>query len=249
MNAPLLVLAVLAVGVLHTMVPDHWVPIALVARHHGWTRGQTIRAAIGAGSGHVISTLLIGLVVWYAGVAFAARFGGDLNVVSGLALIGFGLWIGISALFELAAERREASPLLHHRHAHAHAGGLVHSHVHGHDAATAHDVEPDVDAHPPMHEHEHPTSRRTALLLVLGSSPMVEGIPAFFAAARYGLGLIVLMSVVFAAATIVTYAVLCAYSAERLAGISVGPLERYGEALSGGVIALIGLVFLAWPLL
>jgi hypothetical protein len=33
---------------------------------------------------------------------------------------------------------------------------------------------------------------RTLLLLILGSSPMVEGIPAFFAASRYGVALIML---------------------------------------------------------
>ena len=44
---------------------------------------------------------------------------------------------------------------------------------------------------------------RTALLLILGSSPMVEGIPAFFAASRYGVALLVLMAVVFAASTII----------------------------------------------
>jgi nickel/cobalt transporter (NicO) family protein len=29
-----------------------------------------------------------------------------------------------------------------------------------------------------------------ALLLILGSSPMIEGIPAFFAAGQYGIGLL-----------------------------------------------------------
>jgi hypothetical protein len=47
------------------------------------------------------------------------------------------------------------------------------------------------------HHHDAPkTWSRTALLLILGSSPMVEGIPAFFAAGRYGFGLIATMSAV-----------------------------------------------------
>ena len=58
--------------------------------------------------------------------------------------------------------------------------------------------------------HKHRASARTALLLILGSSPMVEGIPAFFAASRYGVALLVLMAVVFAASTIIiTYVALC----------------------------------------
>src|ERR1700730_10046352 len=70
----LLVAAVATVGVLHTIVPDHWVPIALIARQRGWSKSETARAALQAGIGHVLSTLLIALVVWLAGVAFAQRF-------------------------------------------------------------------------------------------------------------------------------------------------------------------------------
>jgi hypothetical protein len=38
---------------------------------------------------------------------------------------------------------------------------------------------------------------------------MIEGIPAFFAASRYGAALIVFMAIVFAASTIATYVALC----------------------------------------
>ena len=36
-EALFLVAAVAGVGVLHTIVPDHWVPIALIARQRGWS--------------------------------------------------------------------------------------------------------------------------------------------------------------------------------------------------------------------
>ncbi len=55
----LLIGAVAAVGVLHTVVPDHWVPITLLARQHGWSRRETARNAFVAGTGHVVSTLII----------------------------------------------------------------------------------------------------------------------------------------------------------------------------------------------
>src|SRR5450631_3746141 len=91
--APQLVLvgAVAAVGVLHTLVPDHWLPITLIARQRRWSRAETARAALGAGTGHVVSTLLIGLAVWLAGVAFATHFGTLVSLVSSIALIGFGV--------------------------------------------------------------------------------------------------------------------------------------------------------------
>jgi nickel/cobalt transporter (NicO) family protein len=330
----LLVGAVAAVGVLHTIVPDHWVPITLIARQRGWSKAETARVALKAGTGHVLSTLAIALVIWIAGVEVAARFGHWVDTIASAALVGFGAWIAIGAWRDL------------HRgvgHGHSHGPGHGHSHdfsplhatsaVHGpelHKIATDHgEVElsifetgvpprfrltgdfgesvvletrrddgsrqtfafknrgkfwESIEAIPEPHQfvvsltldhdghahrysaqfsehahthgghgHDHPqpneTKNRTALLLILGSSPMVEGIPAFFAASKYGVGLIILMSAVFAATTIATYMVLCVYSTAGLQRVSLGPIERYGEVLSGGFIALVGLTFWLWPLL
>ncbi len=203
-EALLLVFAVIAVGILHTLVPDHWVPITLLARARGWTRAQAARAAFGAGLGHTLSTLAIGVLVWVAGVAFAARFGNLLSILSGVALIVFGGWIAIGGWREL----------------------------HAHDSND-------------RHEQRHDSSgSRTSLMLILGSSPMVEGIPAFFAAAKFGPGLIALMSVCFAMSTIATYVALCTLSGAALERLHLGPLERYGEVLSGAIIALVGIVFI-----
>jgi hypothetical protein len=84
---------------------------------------------------------------------------------------------------------------------------------------------------------------RTALLLILGSSPMAEGIPAFFAAGRYGICLIILMALMFAASTVATYMVLCIVSTAGLQRVRLGAVERYGEVISGALIMLIGAVF------
>lgn len=208
----LLVGAVGTVGVLHTMVPDHWAPITLLARQRGWSRQQTARAALGAGTGHVLSTLLLGLIVWGAGVAVAAKFGQWIEIVSSVALISFGLWIAFSGWREMTAERD-------------------HEHVHSHGHADSHD------------HHPAAKGQRAALLLIVGSSPMIEGLPAFFAAGKYGVGLIVIMSLVFAAATIATYVALCLGSVVGLERVSLGQLEKYGEVLSGLFIAMVGVAF------
>jgi ABC-type nickel/cobalt efflux system permease component RcnA len=329
----LLVGAVAGVGVLHTIVPDHWAPIALVARQRGWTKAETGRAALKAGTGHVLSTLAIALIVWIAGVAFAQRFGHWVDIASSMALIGFGGWIAISSLLEMRGSGGHGHS---HGYAHAHfplaSGDAVHGPEpqtietgHGRlslsifeagvppcfrlsgtndDTITVKTTRDDgsqqtfamkdwgrywesVDTIPEPHQfsitittghegHSHSyatrftehTHRRdghahgaevqsglpkisssTALLLILGSSPMVEGIPAFFAAGKYGVGLIAIMSVVFAIATIVTYVALCVYSTVGLQRVSLGPLERYGEVLSGVFIALVGVVFWVWPVL
>src|SRR3974390_454445 len=118
----LLVGAVAVVGVLHTLVPDHWVPITLIARQRGWSKAETARVAFRAAVGHVLSTLAIALVVWVAGVAVATRFGHWVDTGASLALIGFGGWIAAAAWLELRGHGR-------HGHAHGHShGGLSLSH-------------------------------------------------------------------------------------------------------------------------
>lgn len=346
----LLVGVVATVGVLHTVVPDHWVPITLIARQRGWTRAETARAAFKAGLGHVLSTLAIALVVWIAGVAVATRFGQWVDTIASLALMGFGGWIAIGAWRDLHGGGGHG-----HSHGHSHGHGHSHdfSHLHGaaddaihgpelqriatehgtvelsihetgapprfrltgnfgdvvvvetlredgsrqifefthrgafwesvdeipepHQFSATVTIDHDGHAHSyPVqftehahaheghahshedHSHAHDAGAkarddkarsRTALLLILGSSPMLEGIPAFFAASKYGPWLIVLMSLVFGAATIATYMVLCVYSTAGLQRVRLGPLERYGEVLSGAFIAVVGLAFWIWPVI
>jgi ABC-type nickel/cobalt efflux system permease component RcnA len=212
----LLIGAVAVVGVLHTIVPDHWLPIVLMARQRAWSKAETARVALQAGSGHVLSTLVIAFLVWMAGVAAARRTGAAIDTASSLALIGFGIWVAVSGWREQ-----------HHHHGHSH----------GDRAEKAQDG----------NAAKGKRRSRTALLLIVGSSPMVEGIPVFFAAGRYGIGLIAVMAAFFAASTIATYVLVCVASAGRLQNFSLGAFERYGEVLSGAAIALVGMAFWVWP--
>ncbi|HXX37857.1 MAG TPA: hypothetical protein VEP50_06830 [bacterium] len=251
----LLLLAVATVGVLHTIVPDHWLPIALIARQEGWTRAETARAATGAGLGHSLSTLAIGLVIWFAGAALAGGFADAVTMIAGLALIGFGLWIGIGSMRDLRSGRGgshrderadQDDKQLGHRHRHRHADGRVHTHYHWHTPVTWHVTEGGDVLVVPFHEHDHRAAPRRTLLLILGSSPMIEGIPAFLAASRFGFGLIAVMAVIFTLATVVTYVALCVSSSAAAERVHLGRFEQYGEVLSGAFIAIVGLVFLIW---
>ena len=78
---------------------------------------------------------------------------------------------------------------------------------------------------------------------------MVEGIPAFFAASRYGTVQLAIMATVFAISTIGTYIALCLAASSGMQRIDLGPIERYGEVISGSFIALLGVLFLAFPAL
>ena len=127
----LLIVSVGVVGVLHTIVPDHWVPITLIARQRGWSKGETARAAFQAGIGHVVSTLIIASVIWFAGVAVATKFGHFIDTAASVALIGFGGWIAASSWREV----RGGS-------GHGHSYGRDHGHTHTHDFSFLSSPEP-----------------------------------------------------------------------------------------------------------
>ena len=222
--APVLIGTVAAVGVLHTLVPDHWAPIAVIARQRGWSRLRTMRAAAIAGIGHVGSTLVLGIVLWVLGASVAAHYGHVVNVVAAIALIAFGLWFAIGGWREL------------HGAGHHHTHGPGDDHGHPHDHGREHPVAGDV----PDAAGRAEASQRTTLLLILGSSPMVEGLPAFLAASSFGVAVLATMAITFAAATIITYVAVTAAAMRGLERVSLGRFEQYGEVLSGLVVAAVG---------
>ena len=238
MTGPLLIATVAAVGVLHTLVPDHWAPIVVLGRQQGWSVSRTARAAAIAGFGHVTTTLLLGVVLWGVGASLAVRYAHVVSVAAALALLGFGAWIAYGGWRELREHDGHTHAAgLAHGHDHRHDDGVRHVHWHDHAAADWHAAD---DGAAALHVHEHAVAGRSALLLILGSSPMVEGIPAFFAASTYGVPLLATMAVVFAAATILTYVSVSVAGIAGLQRISLGPLERYGEVASGVFVALVG---------
>ena len=231
----LLIVTVAVVGVLHTIVPDHWAPIVVLARQQGWSSVRTARVAALAGLGHVTTTLLLGALLWVVGASLATRYAHLVSLASALALIAFGLWIAYGGWREAHVVR-----IRHqhgHSHLHRHAEGLEHVHWHEHHEEDWHEA---VGGVVTIHTHEHAVAGRTALLLILGSSPMVEGIPAFLGASTKGPALLAIMAVVFAVATIATYAAMCIVGLRSLQRASFGPLERYGEVLSGLFVAAVG---------
>ncbi|MDQ6926334.1 MAG: hypothetical protein M3154_08875 [Candidatus Eremiobacteraeota bacterium] len=239
MTGPLLITTVAAVGVLHTLVPDHWAPIVVLGRQQGWSVSRTARAAAIAGFGHVTTTLLLGIVLWAVGATLAVRYAHLVSVTAALALLGFGLWIAYTGWRELHEHDGHTHAAdLAHAHDHRHEDGLRHVHRHEHAASDWHVADGGTAT---LHVHEHAVAGRTALLLILGSSPMVEGIPAFFAASTYGIPLLATMAVVFAVATILTYVSVSVAGIAGLQRISLGPLERYGEVASGVFVALVGI--------
>ncbi|MCB9563960.1 MAG: hypothetical protein H6708_26490 [Kofleriaceae bacterium] len=216
-----LVVAAVSVGSLHSLAPDHWLPIAAVGRAQGWSTSRTARIAALCGVGHVTVSLLLGLLGLLGGLTVAHGVGARSAQVSAILLIGFGTTYAAWGL--RGALRRRL-------HDQAHARGHVHDHDHAHDA------------HHHRHHHAADPSRTTVwtLFLVYCADPCVAVIPILFAAAplpRLATGGVV---VAYEAATIGTMVILAAVARAGAGALRGAWIDRWVHSAAGASIVVTG---------
>ena len=144
---PVLLLAAAGVGLGHAVMPDHWLPLAVLSRTRRYRTGTVVRLSLAAAIAHVVVSLLLGGVVIGVGLQFRATIAGHADLVVGGILLATG-----AAL--LILERRGRG------HGHAHGTGHEHGTGHAHGPGThSHDPhDDDAAAHGghDHHEHDHP---------------------------------------------------------------------------------------------
>lgn len=113
-----------AVGSLHSIAPDHWVPFAALARARNWSAVRTARVTLFCGFGHVTVSVLLGVLALLIGREVIDGFGQRLESLATLILIAFGVAYAIWGI-------RHAVGVRLHGHAHSH-----YDHVHGESKTT-----------------------------------------------------------------------------------------------------------------
>lgn len=219
----LLVLSACSTAIIHALIPDHWLPFALLARAEQWSERRLLALVGLTGALHVLVSLLLGAALATAGGAaarLAARIGTSLEAIAGGLLIVFGVAYGAWA------HRREARA--HDRHAAA------------------------PGAPPRLHAHGHLLSRWSgrqvsagALVAIIGVSPCALLQPILFAAAAEGWRVALAAAAGFAACTIATMLAVSAAARRGLERIDLGFFTHWGDLLSGLLIAGIGVAVLA----
>ncbi|HSN84029.1 MAG TPA: hypothetical protein VLS88_15725 [Polyangiales bacterium] len=113
-----LALAAITIGALHSLAPDHWVPIAAVARARSWSRSRAARVALFCGLGHVTVSMLLGLLALMFGAQLFESIGEKMVSVAGLLLIGFGVAYAVWGLRGAFAHRLHGHHHHHYDHVH-----------------------------------------------------------------------------------------------------------------------------------
>jgi nickel/cobalt transporter (NicO) family protein len=229
MNESLWLLAGTAasIGFIHTIIgPDHYLPFIMMAKARNWTRTRTLIITLICGIGHVLGSVLLGVV----GIAFGIALQ-QLEIIEGVrgdiaawALISFGILYALWGLRR--AWKNEA-----HVHEHAHDDGTIHAHTHVHVFGSA--------AHSVIH---HKETTFWALLVVFVLGPCEPLIPILmYPAATHSVTGMLLIASVFGVVTIVTMLGLVLLVSAGIERIPLRGLIRYTHAIAGGTIALSGL--------
>jgi len=227
----ILLVTAASVGFIHTVTgPDHYLPFVVISKARKWTMAKTSLITLLCGIGHVGSSILLGGLGIAAGVLLSKiegieSFRGNLAawafVIFGLAYM---IWGIVRAL--------QNKP---HRHVHYHAGETNHEHEHLHEQ---------------NHNHVHKNEKIVnltpwVLILIFVLGPCEVLIPMLmYPAAEHGTKGIILVSVVFAIATIATMLVIVALLTTGFNKIPFGKLERWTHAIAGATIVLSGVAIL-----
>jgi hypothetical protein len=195
------------------VLPDHWMPLATVGRTRRWSLPRVARVSGLAGVGHVALSVLLGAVV----IAIGLQFRHSIESAQG-AIVG-GLLIVTGVAFLVLQARGH-----HHGHSHGHGHGHGdHDHEHG------------------DHDHHHRGGALSVLVpFGAAASPDLTILPVFLAATTAGTVTAVGTVLVFAASTIATFVVLTVVVAAAGYRVRGEWLERHGNAVTGGVLIVIG---------
>jgi hypothetical protein len=230
MSASFALLAASAgVGFGHAILPDHWVPLAVVGRTRRYPLAKVARLSGLAGIAHVLISIVLGAAVIVVGLQFRSAVQGAQDTIIGCVLIATGLGF---AAFELSGHG-------HSQHGHEHRQG--HSHDRGDQEHRRQS-----DAHLEHAHGQHGIRGLAAVMVPFGAaaSPDLTILPVFLAATTTGVATAVGSLVVFAAVTIATIVAVTVAAAKGGYRIRGQWLERWGNAITALVLIGIGTLVL-----
>jgi hypothetical protein len=229
-TTPALLAAAGGVAVGHAILPDHWVPLAVLARTRRYGLGRVARLSSAAAVAHVAVSLLLGALIIIIGLQFRSVVEHAQNLVIGGLLVATGL---VFAGFELVGGGHHDRDGHHH---HDHAGDPESGRPHEHAPS---------DLLGPDHGSGAAPGRLAGIAGVVvpfgaAASPDLTILPVFLAATAAGvaasIGALLIFSLV-TIATIVGLTVSATFGGYQVQGAW---LDRWGNAATALVLVVVG---------
>lgn len=236
LTSELILLAATAasIGCGHALLgPDHYLPFVALSAARRWSMARTLATTALCGIGHVIGSIVLGVVGIALGSSVQALAGVEAvrGAVAAWMLTAFGVCYAAWGLRHAAREHA-------HVHEHVHADGTRHSHRHDHHRSHAH-----------PHVGEGASLAPWVLFTVFVFGPCEPLIPVLmYPAAHASFLAAAFVAAVFALATIATMclAVWVLRRGAALAWLNRAPQFRH--AFAGTAIAAcgLGILLLGW---
>jgi nickel/cobalt transporter (NicO) family protein len=223
----LLSFTAVSIGFLHTILgPDHYLPFIVLSESKKWTTRKTMVITFLCGLGHVLSSVILGLI----GIAVGISVNKLVNIesfrgnIAAWLFIAFGLVYMIISLRNLFKKKK-------HTHSHFHIGGEAHLHEHTH-----------FDEHTHLHSETEGKTTPWILFLIFVFGPCEPLIPiVMYPAAQNNISGAIIVSILFSVVTIGTMMSVVLAVKLGLNKINLKPLEKYSHLLAGTAIFLSGL--------
>ena len=221
-----LMITALSIAFFHTIFgPDHYVPFVVLAKARKWSYLRTSWVTFLCGVGHVMSSVVLGLIGIALGLAVSHLeiFESVRGNWAGWAMIAFGI---VYLIYGIRSAVRNKP----HQHLHFHSDSKVHEHEHVHS-----------EEH--VHPHETASFNMTpwVLFIVFVFGPCEPLIPLLmYPASKMNISSTVLVAVVFSIVTIATMLSIVLMLTFGINLIPLKKLERYSHALAGFAILACG---------
>jgi ABC-type nickel/cobalt efflux system permease component RcnA len=222
-----------ATALLHTLIPDHWLPFVLIGRTRGWSISTVALASGLAAVIHVGLSVLLGVVALWIGIRAVDAVGHTLEGAGAILLMAFGLGYALWGWT---------------KGGHFHPGGAL-LHRGDTEGACRGDEGP---AHP-EHLHYHADGGligdrvgrwgAVSLAVIVGINPCVLVLPVMLASVPRGPGTVALVAAAYALPATALMVGLSVIGVLARWPVRLPGAARYAEMASGLVIALLGLAF------
>jgi nickel/cobalt exporter len=229
MDSSIALLSVTAVslGFIHTILgPDHYLPFIVLSEAKKWSTRKTMFITFLCGLGHVLSSVVLGLVGIAVGISVSKLVSVESfrgNIAAWL-FIAFGLIYMIISIRNLYRKKK-------HTHSHYHIGGDKHVHEHAH-----------VEAHSHVHEKDVVKTTPWILFLIFIFGPCEPLIPIImYPAAENNITGAVVVSLLFSFVTIATMMGIVLAFKLGFSKINLKPVEKYSNVIAGAMIFFSGI--------
>ena len=233
-TTPALLAAAAGVGFGHAVLPDHWVPLAVLGRTRRYPLARVARLSGLAGVAHVLVSIVLGGVIIAVGLQFRSAVQDAQDTIIGCLLIATGVGF---AILEFSGRGHHHPRRDGHAHDHRHEHGHGHSHAEQSPSALA-----GSEASDGIAAGQGRIGGLAAVMVPFGAaaSPDLTILPVFLAATTAGVTAAVGSLVIFAAVTIATIVGLTLAACFGGYQIRGQWLERWGNACTALVLVVIG---------